>query len=321
MMDTLEASHTLVGICVLNYHHPVETVQCIESLLRKEPPTTRILWIENDADSTRADMMAVLNQASFPWAFVEPDSQALPPSGTVGVLCNGQNLGYAAGNNPGLRLLHRLGVPYAWVLNNDMELLEGCSSDLVEAAASRPEVGAWGTFIRTTQDQDHYFGGILSFKDFSITFCRSVDELDRNPLTFVSGCSIFFRLETAEAIGFIPEDYFLYYEDASFTMELRRRGLLVSALESVVVSHVESRNTGYRSLLVEFYNRRNCWFFIQRYFPERLNANHWLLFYRLQKHLVRGKWTRLRGEALAYTDFGKGRMGPTTRKLSRETKS
>jgi len=222
MTHTPEAT-PLVGICVLNYHHPVETARCIESLLRREPPTTRILWIENDADSTRADMMAVLVQASFPWAFVSADSESLPLSGTIGIMLNGQNLGYAGGNNPGLRLLHKLGIPYAWVLNNDTELLEGSSADLVTAATSRPEVGAWGTIIHAclhvasaTADLI-YLGGSVSQKDFRIILSQSVQALETDPFAYVSGCSLFCRTSVFAEIGFIPDDYFLYYSGSGDT--------------------------------------------------------------------------------------------------------
>ena len=41
-----------VGILVLNYHHPVETLDCVRRLLEREPGTSRVLWIENDARTT-----------------------------------------------------------------------------------------------------------------------------------------------------------------------------------------------------------------------------------------------------------------------------
>ena len=52
-MSTKPTSEVSVGICVLNYHHPAETLDCVRSLLAKEPATTRILWLENEARLTR----------------------------------------------------------------------------------------------------------------------------------------------------------------------------------------------------------------------------------------------------------------------------
>lgn len=308
-----------VGICVLNYHHPRETLHCIETLLGKEPASTRVLWIENDADRTEASMREALKNASFPWVILPEDAEALPPAGTVGVLLSGENLGYAGGNNLGLRLFHRLGVPFSWVLNNDTELLEGDSERLVEAAEARPEVGAWGTTncsdldsrgVRTKVD---YFGGIISLESFGITRARTIRELETDSSTYISGCSLFARTSVFAEVGFIPEDYFLYYEDPAFTYELRKRGYIVSGVDSVRVQHTESLSTGRRSPLTEYYARRNRWYFIERYHPDSLAAQKRRFWYLVQKYLFRLKFSRLKAEWIAYRDYRDRKLGRSTR--------
>jgi GT2 family glycosyltransferase len=305
-----------VGICVLNFHHPEETLACVVSLLAKEPPSTQILWLENEARVTRGQLLKVLAIAPFPWVELHAEATELPPSGTVGVILNDENLGYAGGNNVGLKLLNRSGIPFAWVLNNDTELVRGSSAGLMAAARDQPGIGIWGTLIRT--ERDHYFGGLLHPRHFATSLCRTIAELSTAPLAFVSGCSMFFRLDAAAAIGFIPEEYFLYYEDLAFTLEMRRINLGIAALDAVEIRHIESLSTGHRSPLMEFYSKRNRWFFIQRYFPERLPANRWRLLHTLQKYLFRGRWARFKVEVLAFIDFRKGRQGRTGRVLSRK---
>ena len=326
MVPSSKESEAQVGICILNYHHPVETLHCIENLLKVEPPTTRILWIENDAQATEGTMREALAQATFPWMVLDASAAELPPSGTVGVILSPENLGYAGGNNLGLRLFHRAGVPYAWVMNNDTELAQGCSSDLVAAAERRPEVGAWGSLIRATHDHRGeavdvvYLGGIVSLRDFSIMLARSVDDLEREPLAYVSGCALFARTAVFAEVGFIPDDYFLYYEDPAFTYELKKRGYKVSGLESVIVEHAESLSTGRRSPLMEFYNRRNRWFFIERYHPEALGRQKRRFWYTFQKFLFRLKLSRIQEEWIAFYDYKRRRTGRTTRAFSRKSR-
>ncbi len=216
-------SPPLVGIVVLNFHQPAATLACISSLLAREPATTRVLWVENDADRSWATTSEALKEAAFSWVELDPSSLELPPAGVVGVLRNADNLGYGAGNNTGLRRLHGAGVPYAWILNNDTELLEGSSADLVAAAQAHPERGSWGTAI--LEDAAVYTGGALSRKDFASRPVSGAEALDTDPDSYVSGCSLFLPLVWAAEAGFIPEDYFLYYEDAAFGLELRRRGI------------------------------------------------------------------------------------------------
>jgi len=303
------------GIVVLNYHQPADTSACIASLLAREPDTSRILWVENDAAATRDEVLAHLAGAPFPWVEVAPEDGPMPPPGTVGVIFCADNLGYAGGNNVGLRLLHRHGVPFGWVLNNDTLLVAGSSVLLAEAARARPEVGAWGTVI-LTDFHPVYFGGILQLRDFAIRHARSPEAL-RDPLAFVSGCSLFMPLGIAAEAGFLPEDYFLYYEDPSFSMRLRQLGYAIDGLWTVTIRHLESLSTGRRSPLMEFYSHRNRWYFIERFFPEHLARQKARIVYTLQKYLLRGKLTSIYVEWAAYRDYRHGQLGRTSRVFSR----
>lgn len=303
-----------VGILVLNYHHPRETLACVRSLLEREPDSTRIFWIENDAALTWDTAQGVLQESRLPYVLLDPDHPASPPAGTIGVLNNTENLGFAGGNNAGLRFLHRLGIPYAWVMNNDTLVVEGSSNALVRCAETRPGVGIWGTTIRVRNAQS-YCGGLLNRKDFSIEPILLASVLEENPLSFVSGCSLFIRTELAHELGYIPEDYFLYYEDPAFTLEVRRHGFSASLCPEVVVLHEQSLSTGHRSRLMEYYSRRNRWAFIQRYFPDCLRTQRRMVWYRFQSLLFRGAFRRAKWEWLAMQDWKAGRMGRTTRNL------
>ena len=304
----------VTGIVVLNYQQPEDTILCVTSLLAREPASSRILWVENDADRTWAGLRERLASAPFPWTELDPDRDPLPPAGRVGLIRCPDNLGYAGGNNAGLRFLHRHGLAYGWVLNNDTLLVAGSSADLAAAAADRPEVGAWGTVILPDQGP-HYFGGVLKTRDFAIRLAATPEDL-ADPMGFVSGCSLFMPLPLAAALGFLPEDYFLYYEDPSFSLQLKRSGHPIAGLWSVVVRHQESLATGRRSPLMEFYSHRNRWFFIERFFPEHLARQKRRIPYTIQKYLLRGKFSTLYVEWAAWRDYQLGRLGRTQRSFT-----
>ena len=301
-----------VGILVLNYHHPQETLDCIRSLLAKEGAESRILWLENDAAVTGAQAEAVLADSGLDWVGVDPGQDPLPAPGTIAYIANPENLGYAGGNNVGLRYLRSQGVPYAWVLNNDTLLRTGSSRDLLAAAEARPEVGLWSTLVHS-ELHPLYVGGRMQLRDFAIHYISEVGLLEHDPHTYISGCSMFLRTELADSLGYIPDDYFLYYEDPAFSFEIRKRGLLLSATSEVTVFHIENLSTGRRSLLTEYYNRRNRWTFIRRYFPEHFRKQAWRQLYVAQRLLFRLKFSRLRVEWLSMVDFLKDRRGRTHR--------
>jgi GT2 family glycosyltransferase len=308
-----------VGICVLDYHQPEATSRCIQSLLEREPLSSRILWLENDALVTQKGLEVVLASAPFPWVWVDPSRDPLPGPGIVGVIAIPENLGYAGGNNIGLRFLHQHGVPWSWVINNDTLVTEGDSRLLLEAAEARPEVGVWGAAIMSDV-YEPYYGGVIRSRDFRPRRCEDLAELEQHPMAYVSGCSLFMKSELVASVDFIPEDYFLYFEDPAFSLEIKKRGLRISGVDSVKLWHHESLSTGKRSHQMMFYNCRNRWFFIERYYPEALSWQKMRRWYRLQSLLFRGNFRHMKIEWLGYQDYCKRVTGQTTRDFSRSTR-
>lgn len=304
-------SQPRVAILLLNYHQPDVTLASVRSLLEREGPGTRIVWIENDAARAGGSARRALEASGIPWVPVDPETDDLPPAGTLAYLENPENLGYAGGNNAGLRWVHRLGLPYAWVLNNDTLLKEGSSDLLVAAAEADPGVGLWATRILSDVFEG-YIGGLIQRKDFAVRYIGD-PALLASPDTFVSGCSLFMRLEAAAAVGFIPEEYFLYYEDPAFSFELRKAGYRLGAVMEVGIFHHENLSSGRRSPLVEYYNRRNRWHFIQTYYPDHFKKQHRRRLYIFQRYLFRGRLDRIRIELMAWKDYKAGRLGRCTR--------
>lgn len=301
-----------VGILVLNYHHPETTLACVRSLLDREGPSTRLLWLENDANVAFPEAQSVLAASGLPWTVLDPRKDPLPPAGILGVILNAENLGYGGGNNVGLRYLQDQGVPFAWVLNNDTLLRHGDSREFLAAASKNPEVALWGAKIQCDPFPDQV-GGKIQLRDFAVSPICDPILLQTDSTCFVQGCSLFVRTAVAAKVGFLPEDYFLYYEDPAFSLEVREAGFSVQVVPEVVLYHHESLTTGRRSLLTEYYCRRNRWTFIRRYYPKHFSRQMWRQFYVAQRLLFRFKFRRLVVEFLSMLDHLKGRVGRTHR--------
>jgi hypothetical protein len=302
-----------VGIVILDYHEPEATLACVRRLLEVEGADARVLWVENDADATLDRVLPLLEASGLPWVRLDPARSPLPAPGQVGLIAIGRNLGYAGGNNAGLRFLHRHGVPYTWIMNNDTYLAEGTSADLVQAAEADPEVGLWGMGVASGGEAMNW-GWRIQEHDFATNVLEDRRQLRSHPMAYVSGCAMFFRTAQGCGLGCIPEEYFLFYEDAAFTWEFRRAGFAVDSVEGVRVRHAGSLATGHRHLLSEYYCRRNRWRFIQRYFPQRMRGQVLrFLTYQLQKRLFGLRFAKFRLEWQAWRDFRAGRMGRTTR--------
>lgn len=304
-----------VGILILNYRQPAATLACLRRLLERETACASILWLENDAGVSGETAPALLAGSSLPWVRIDPLLDPLPAAGCIGFIAMDANLGYGGGNNVGLRFLHRHGVAFAWVMNNDTWLEQGSSADLIAAAEARPDIGLWGATLRSPEGVV-YSGATLLLRDFSTRLIHGAQAMEHDPLAYVSGCSLFFSMRRGAEVGFLPECYFLYYEDPAFSMEFRRRRFGLSVVPGVVIRHEESLATGRRSALMEYYSRRNRWAFIARYFPERLRSQRRRVWYRLQSLVLRGAFRRAWIEWLAMKDAAAGLQGPSHRNLA-----
>jgi GT2 family glycosyltransferase len=59
----------------------------------------------------------------------------------------GANLGFAGGNNVGIRYALKHGAKYAWLLNNDTLVAPNTLTEMVMIAKANPKVGAVGSVI------------------------------------------------------------------------------------------------------------------------------------------------------------------------------
>ena len=78
-----------IGIVVLNYVNYSETIKCVSSLLKQENVSARIVIVENGSGNESAERLR----------------GAFDGEKTVTVVDTGKNLGYAKGNNIGIKHL------------------------------------------------------------------------------------------------------------------------------------------------------------------------------------------------------------------------
>ena len=103
---------------VLNWNGGDDTLACLESLAEAEVDT---ICVDNGSADGSADVVA----ARFP---------------DVELLRNGTNLGYAGGNNVGIRRALELGAEWVWLVNNDATVASDAPAALARLAI---DTSAW----------------------------------------------------------------------------------------------------------------------------------------------------------------------------------
>jgi hypothetical protein len=154
----------------------------------------------------------------------------------VQVIEVGQNRGFAAGNNLGMR---RARGRYLLLLNTDTELPPGALPALLAHMQRNPEVGFLGCSHRDRAGQpqvsyERSFSGPLARAFRGMAEPGEDGLLD---VAWISGACMMARRELYQQIGGMDEDYPLYYEDVDWCYRAHLRGWRVCWTPGVSIIH------------------------------------------------------------------------------------
>jgi len=242
------------AIVILNYQSREDTQRLIRALQQSTDQKFDLYVVDNCSPDLSVFEAAVI----FPGSYV----LRLP-----------ENLGYAAGNNAALWLIEPLGYQFVWILNPDIVVPPKALRQHVAAAADYPEVSIFGPAICRGANPDLVAsaGSYVSFEDgFStghLYAAKPVDKLPETPYEAecLTGASLFLRSTVIKKIGYIPEDYFLYFEETQWLLEAGKIGLKCLVLPHIrPVHHQRSHEGGLPAVYYFYYYLRNALLFSAR---------------------------------------------------------
>lgn len=227
MTDTGNSNVPRVIAQPLNWNAWEETADCIRSLLTQDYPNLHVRVIDNGSDD---DSTARL-RAGFPG---------------LDLMENGWDLGYAAGQNTGLRRALEENADYVLLLNNDLKFDPDAVSAMVAVAEQSPTVGAVSVVMRyqETVDEIQFWGGgrLIRWRGKLINCHRPEERLD-----YLSAACLLLRVEAVREVGLLDERFFLYWEDVDYSVRLTRSGWQLAVADRAGVRHRGSASYGNRS--------------------------------------------------------------------------
>ena len=189
----------------------------------------------------------------------------------VKVIRSPQNLGFAGGNNLGIKAAHGR---YMFFLNNDTVLRHQTSDirPLIDRLESTDKIGAVCPKIRFSWEHHpiQYAGytplSPITMRNHAIGFGEDDHgQYDTpHPTPYAHGAAMMVKREVIDKAGFMPECYFLYYEELDWSMMIRRAGYDIWYEPACTIYHKESQTTGQASALRTYYVTRNRLLFVRR---------------------------------------------------------
>jgi hypothetical protein len=282
----------LVSVVILNWNGGVHVQSCLDSLTGQDYDNLEVIVVDNGSSDGSVEMI----RARYPG---------------VQLIENHANLGFAAGNNVGIRLSRG---DYVVILNNDAELDAHAISAMRRAIDKDGRYGACASRIYLKFEQDLLdAAGIVVCPDGLSIGRGRLERGERynreEEVFFGSGCCLMARREMLEDVKmgdeYFDESFFMYADDTDLGWRARLRGWKSIYAPDALVYHLHSASSESYSPLKAFLVERNRIWVQLTYFP--------LLA------ILRGQFfTAVRYLFQAYGAFtGKGASGGFSRSYSR----
>jgi hypothetical protein len=180
----------------------------------------------------------------------------------VRVIENPENIGFAGGNNVGLRCAIERSYEYVYLLNQDTVVDAGFLAESLEVAETDPSIAAVQSKILLHRDRRRIntIGNEIHFLGFA--FSGGYGALDEGgaaqgscvEITYASGAAVLLRVSALEQTGLFNEELFLYHEDVDLGWRQRLMGRRVVLAPRSVVYHKYEFSKGARKF---YYMERN----------------------------------------------------------------
>jgi GT2 family glycosyltransferase len=241
----------LISIITLNYNQEKTTCEFLQSTRQLKYKNYEIIVCDM---ASRVNPSLLIESGNYP---------------NTKVVVSTENLGFAAGNNWGMRIAKG---DFFFIVNNDTEVTEDLLDKLIQPFFENPDIGVTCPKIR-------YFNhpGIIQYAGFNkmnLYTGRVAGIGDKEedtgqynkpgPTYAAHGCAMMVKREVAEKAGMFPESFFLYYEEWDWSARILKTGYKIWYVPDALIYHKESMSVGKDNPMKVYYHTRNRILYIRR---------------------------------------------------------
>jgi GT2 family glycosyltransferase len=287
--NQIETNLPKIAIIILNWNGWKDTINCINTILKNTCRNYQIIVIDNGSTNNSSEKISewilskrisiakinsneILTNKSKP-SFNKVDEIVL--------IQNYENLGFAKGNNIGIRYAMNQGFEYVMLLNNDTFVSKNLVSVMLNFMEKNLDIGVSTPCIFYKDSGIVWnFGGKLTFYGSHIFY--NSDYVAKNKtghyiITFITCCAFLIRKEILEKYGLLTEDYFFGEEDYEYSFRMRKNKVKMASLLDARIYHIEgnsSRKLEGKEINYSFVHHLNRLIFMKKYYSEPV----WLIW-------------------------------------------
>ena len=282
-----------LSIITINYNGVKDTSELIDSIPFNDE--LEVIVVDNASKKDEASVIS----AKYP---------------QVIVIRSPQNLGFAGGNNLGIKASKG---KYILLINNDTYFKEYNIDALIKRLEASDRIGmvcpklrfSWGN--NPIQYAGYTALSSITVRNQSIGFGEEDHgQYDTaHPTPYAHGAAMLIKREALEKVGLMPECFFLYYEELDWSMMFTQAGFEIWYDPACTVYHKESQATGKNSPLRTYYIVRNRLLLVKRNWKgiTKYLSYAYLLgavgVRDILKYALSGKWKLLKATTDGLRDF------------------
>jgi hypothetical protein len=285
-----------VSIIILNWNGLKDTIECLESLKKITYPNYEVIVVDNGSRGNDAD---ILEEKYGDY---------------IKVIRNKENLGFAGGNNIGIKYALKRGSEFFLILNNDVVVEKNFLEFLVEDLLENEKIGIIGP-----ANYNYYRPEEIISLGRKINYWKgsAIDLYSPKNLTKIDslvGCCLLFKKEVIDKIGFFYEPYFLNFEETEYCLRAKKVGFKIASQPNSKIWHKVGGVLNKTPALTNYYYYRNKLLFMKRNAPFYIKYPFYFyysfyLIFRSIKSLIERNRTIAFSFINALTDFWRGNFG------------
>lgn len=324
-----------VYIVILNWNGWRDTIECLESVFHNSFHNYRVIVCDNASADNSLDKIKLWAKGQLnagesnnkkisintsppvfkPIEFIEYNRKQAEQGGNIKddvpliLIQTGANLGFAGGNNVGIRYaLKRADFDYLWLLNNDTVIDRDALFYLMQKMQNDNAIGICGSTLLYYHSPDkiqalggakynkvlgtsRHIGELLNYNLYKL------EMLTKVKIDYIVGASMLISEKALLETGLLCEEYFLYYEEIDWATRMKNYKL-AHAHQSIVY-HKEGASIGshadpmMKSRLSDYYSLKNRIIFTRKFYRWALPFVYAGLLIAMVNRIRRKQWDRI----------------------------
>lgn len=336
-----------VYIVILNYNNLPDTIECLESVLRNSYLNYQVIVIDNNSPDKSMDRIIEWAKGNLdlkikanrylkrlshpplkkpiPLVFYKREdaekggnpelekNAAIADRLPLIFIQTGDNLGFGAGNNVGLKYLSaKNDFDYVWILNNDTVIEKDTLINLANKAeiyrAEHKKVGIVGSKLlyynnpKIIQGIGGKFNKWLGAASHIGIFEEDKGQYDNEEIVkridYIIGSSMFVSKEFIKEVGLMCEDYFLYFEEIDWALRGKKEKWQIGYCWNSMVYHKTGATIGSnfkikeRSEIADYYGLKNKILIAKKFYPKYLWSVYLIFFIMLFNRIIKKQFSK-----------------------------